>query len=211
MSTGWTRGLSLLVGNGLGGLLAVVVDDQRDALSGAGPVAEVELGQVPAAGAIESWLKTCTPCGLDRVILRFTFDAAADGQPSTRSPRQSKIRRVRLHDHHLSTEAASQSPDPGGVGFYGDHAGSDLELRRRYRALPRPYIEYQMPRLDAAISDDSLGPIGVEFVPPPPPRRRSTDAYRQAHGHDCGVQQCPTPAAKQRFSIPRGLSIILHG
>ena len=38
----------LLVGEGLGGLLAVLGDDEGNTLAGAGPVAELELGRVPA-------------------------------------------------------------------------------------------------------------------------------------------------------------------
>ena len=38
----------LLVGKRLGGLLPVVGSDQGDALAGAGPVAELQLGGVPA-------------------------------------------------------------------------------------------------------------------------------------------------------------------
>jgi hypothetical protein len=86
--------------------------------------------------------------------------------------RKSEVRSVRLDDDNVRAKSLSKMTKAVGVGFDGDHPSPRLEKGGCDRTMARAYVEDQAAGIDAGVSDESLRPLGVEFVPSPPPMWR---------------------------------------
>jgi hypothetical protein len=82
---------------------------------------------------------------------------------------QAQLPGVGLDHRDGVAEALPQAPGPPRMSLDGDDAGTGLHQRRGQRARARPDVEHDRTGTQLGVSDEPLGPVEVELVPPPPP------------------------------------------
>jgi hypothetical protein len=81
-----------------------------------------------------------------------------------------------LDDHQVGPKSAAKMTDPIRMRLDGDNPCAQLDKSCADGAVAGADIEYEVAGFDFRVSDEPLGPPGVELVPSPPARWR---------GHGC--------------------------